>query len=272
MSSRTSTEQLSTGNFTESLGYEGNHTPTATPPSIQSSSQGHVMVKFSCLLRPFVQSRSSTSTQHHLDSNLTSPITFPTHGSLPGSEESALLFSLTLMKLDLEFFDSMSTAFDDWRSCLRDSFAMLRRTRLPTGASLHISIVALLMHLLHRQCFLPLLQISSTKNPMLGNPPDSSLVLLYFLPMVVTVVSLAISVTLLLQLHPVDASVVSGLVALLVMECLVPVTVAACTGLFFAQAMTWDSALLLLVSVWIASTVSARCIRVSLYPSLGHGT
>lgn len=94
---------------------------------------------------------------------------------------------------------------------------------------------------------------------------------LWMLPLATTVMSASLSVTLLLQWHPMDGIVLAGLVALLVVECLVAVAVVVAGALLVLGHVPWETAVGVIAVVWITSTVSSRCIRVALYPTLGHG-
>jgi hypothetical protein len=172
-----------------------------------------------------------------------------------------------MLKVDSCFVDWISQSANNMSAFFRDCLELFHRTSLPIDTVYRVSVVALSVQLLHRDCLLPLLQ----QNQHESLSWQQSALVLYVLPILTTIISFSISVTLLLQWHPIETVVVIGLVALLVVECLVPLAIAACTGLALAQAMTWDSALIVLVTVWITSTISSRCIRVALYPTLGHG-
>jgi len=168
--------------------------------------------------------------------------------------------------MDSFLLDATTAFVRQLRRYVADCIDALGQVHLPVHTTYRISIASLGAEFFHRQCLVPLHQ-----QPMSLSSWQVSAHLLWILPVLTTVISLSLSLTLLLQWHPAETVVLAGLIALLVVECLTPLAIAGCTALFFVQALTWDSAAVMLATVWVTSTISARCIRVALYPTLGHG-
>ena len=192
---------------------------------------------------------------------------------------------LTLLKFNSAIVDAAYGALQRVYNFVTD-FALLlygsgRQTmllRIPIDTVNRVSIAALVAQFIHGQFLLPLSiqyqqyhQLHQQQLPPPSFSVQLSAHLLWILPALTTIVSLSLSLTMLLSWHPAETVVLAGLIALLVVECLTPLAIAGCTALFFVQALTWDSAAIMLATVWLTSAISARCIRVALYPTLGHG-
>jgi hypothetical protein len=153
---------------------------------------------------------------------------------------------------------------------------LYRHTSVPRDFVKQFSIALLCVHLILHEVLEPFLcRLDSHNNPVeiavnLAQREPLSLII-YLLPLLTTLFSLSISVTILLQWHPMDAVVVSGLISLVAVECLVPLTIALCAFLYVGDFVAIESAALLLALVWITCTICSRIIRLALYPNLGHG-
>jgi hypothetical protein len=186
--------------------------------------------------------------------------------------------TLTMLKMDANLFDSIrSISLWTMIEALGDALVMISQTtRLPVETVYQLSVILLSFQLILRDILEPFLcQLDRSSNPVemaveLAQREPASLII-YVLPLLTTLFSFCISLTLLLQWQPMEAVVLSGLVSLLVVECLVPLSIAFCTFLYVGDFVSIESAALLLAMVWVTCTVCSRCIRVALYPSLGHG-
>lgn len=163
-----------------------------------------------------------------------------------------------------------------FRSVCDGLVLVFQTTNIPIDTVYQLSVIALCVQLILRDVVEPLLcQLDDSNHPieiarsLAQREPVS--IIIYIVPLLTTLFSFCTSLALMLQWHPMEAVVVSGLISLLVVECLVPLSIALCTGLYLAQLMTIESSALLLALVWITCTVCSRCIRVALYPNLGHG-
>jgi hypothetical protein len=183
-----------------------------------------------------------------------------------------------MLKVDASLVDWLRS-FGAWTlvNALGDVLVFLyRHTSVPSDFVKQFSIALLCAHLILHEVFEPFLcRLDSNSNPVeiavnLAQREPLSLII-YVLPLLTTLFSLSISITILLQWQPMDAVVVSGLISLLVVECLVPLAIALCTFLYVGDFVTIESAALLLTLVWLTCTLCSRIIRVALYPSLGHG-
>lgn len=186
--------------------------------------------------------------------------------------------TLTMLKIDANVFDWIRS-FSLWTliEALGDALVMISQTTsMPVETVYQLSVILLSFQLILRDILEPFLcQLDRSSNPVemameLAQREPASLII-YVLPLLTTLFSFCISLTLLLQWQPMEAVVVSGLVSLLVVECLVPLSIALCTFLYVGDFVSIESAALLLAMVWVTCTVCSRCIRVALYPSLGHG-
>jgi hypothetical protein len=186
--------------------------------------------------------------------------------------------TLTMLKVDASLVDWVRS-FGLWTlvDAVGDGLVFLSRyTSVPRDFVYKFSVALLCVHLILQEILAPLLcQLDTGSNPVeiavaLAQREPLSLII-YVLPLLTTLFSLSISLTILLQFQPMDAIVVSGLVSLLVVECLVPLSIALCTVLYVGEFVTIESAALLLVLVWITCSLCSRIIRVALYPNLGHG-
>jgi len=94
--------------------------------------------------------------------------------------------------------------------------------------------------------------------------------IIWMLPVFTSIASFSFFLALLVHWHPNQVVIASGLVSILILECLVPLAITSCTALFLIQFWTWESAIIILMLVWVASIISSRCIRCVLYPNLGQ--
>mmetsp|Transcript_12362 Transcript_12362/g.16205 ORF Transcript_12362/g.16205 Transcript_12362/m.16205 type:complete len:237 (-) Transcript_12362:473-1183(-) len=107
--------------------------------------------------------------------------------------------------------------------------------------------------------------------------PTLEIEVVWLIPIITAIASFSFFLSLMVQLAPgssdtnSQALVLVGLIALAVVECLVPIALTGCTALFWFDVFSAETALLLLFVVWVAAAVSSRCIRCVLYPNLGHG-
>jgi hypothetical protein len=228
-----------------------------------SHSRGHVLMQFTIRRRSLGESEASD------DSDESEPTSY-----CPLSAYA----TLTMLKMDAALFDRIRS-FSLWTmiEALGDALVLISQTtRLPVETVYQLSVFLLCFQLILRDILEPFLcQLDRSSNPVemameLALREPASLII-YILPLLTTLFSFCISLTLLLQWQPMEAVVLSGLVSLLVVECLVPLSIAFCTFLYVGEFVSIESAALLLAMVWVTCTVCSRCIRVALYPSLGHG-
>lgn len=164
------------------------------------------------------------------------------HASPTLSYDTEGTMTLTLMKIDSFVFDSFVSLVDQIREFGRDAIDFFNQTYLPIETVYRVSIAALIAQFIHRQLLIPLQYHHQSMQQAFSTPSPwhISAHLLWILPILTTIISLSLSLTLLLQWNPAETVVMAGLIALLIVECLTPMAIAGCTALFLVQALTWD--------------------------------
>ena len=96
---------------------------------------------------------------------------------------------------------------------------------------------------------------------------------IWLIPIFTALASFTFFLSLMVQIAPgSQAIVLVGMMSLALVECcLVPVALTGCSALFWFDVLTAETSLVMLFLVWVTASVSSRCIRCALYPSLGHG-
>jgi len=94
-------------------------------------------------------------------------------------------------------------------------------------------------------------------------------VLFGIIPAIVFISSLSLVVALIYKFDPSQAFVLMSLVALFLMECLVPITLTATCALYLLQALSAPNATAITALVWLASWAGSGLLRRVIYPSLG---
>ena len=75
--------------------------------------------------------------------------------------------------------------------------------------------------------------------------------IIWLLPIFTSIASFSFFLALLVQWHPHQVVIATGLVSILIIECLVPLAITSCTALFVIQFWTWESAMIILMLVWV---------------------
>lgn len=169
--------------------------------------------------------------------------------------------TLTLVTMDSSVLDAFCSFFSHSQEFAREVVNVFNQTNLSKDTVYRISILLLGLRLVHNQLLVPLEEDSR----------QLSTHLLWLLPLLTSILSVSISITLLLQYNPAETAVLAGVVTLLFVEFLMPLAVVGCAALFLVQALSLDSAVVMLATAWITCSISSRSIRIALYPSLGHG-
>ena len=94
----------------------------------------------------------------------------------------------------------------------------------------------------------------------------------WLLPITTIVASLCFFLSLIVQVQSSasDSAVVTGMVSLVLVELLVPVTMIGGTTLCCLGILTGETAAILIAFVWVASACSSDYMRQYIYPNLGH--
>lgn len=148
--------------------------------------------------------------------------------------------------------------------------------RIAEEALRHFSYLSLSLHLLCHtdlttvvHLLVPASALETTNSVL---PIDwflSVRVLLGIIPAIVLISSLVCVIALICKWSSTEAFILMSLVALFLVECLVPLTFTASSTLYLLQAISGPNAVAITVLVWLASITCSRVLRTVIYPSLG---
>ena len=143
---------------------------------------------------------------------------------------------------------------------------ILAASHLSTSVIHRISILLIVGEFLVRR-------LQEYLEEVIKSPNDTlEIQVVWLAPIFTTIASFSFFLSLMVQLRPTSHAVILiGVISLALVECLVPVALTGCTALFWFDVFSAETALLVLFVVWVAASVSSRCIRCVLYPNLGHG-
>ena len=189
--------------------------------------------------------------------------------------------TITLCQIDDTLLDSIQSLWQSTIDFLSAFMEVISQTSFKAETVEKVSIGLLGLGLVFQQCLVPFLAqqqqyFDKESSSPLGGDSQSWMWpltphLLWILPIMTSIISMSLSLTLLLQFRPAETAVLAGVVVLLVMECLLPLAFATCVAMCVIQVMSLECTAIVLITIWLTCAISSRCIRVALYPSLGHG-